>query len=163
LTGSIRCSNGFNTTYLLRQDVNSVPKGSRSTQGWSTLNPQRFRRSFRPNNHHLSFLDIFLEQSFQYGLDTSVHGTSAALLLLFAFCWRIHGAFGRFMDLKWRYKAFMPLIAALPLMYYALENPALRNHRYSVCRNHTVRRSLHFPNYSTNRYDSNQHEISLAA
>jgi UDP-N-acetylmuramyl pentapeptide phosphotransferase/UDP-N-acetylglucosamine-1-phosphate transferase len=30
------------------------------------------------------------------------------------------------MDLKWRYKAFMPLIAALPLMYYALENPALR-------------------------------------
>jgi UDP-N-acetylmuramyl pentapeptide phosphotransferase/UDP-N-acetylglucosamine-1-phosphate transferase len=30
------------------------------------------------------------------------------------------------MDLKWRYKAFMPLIAALPLMYFALENPSLR-------------------------------------
>ena len=27
-------------------------------------------------------------------------------------------------DLKWRYKAFMPLIAALPLMYYAIANSA---------------------------------------
>jgi len=36
------------------------------------------------------------------------------------------GLLDDFMDLKWRYKAFMPLIAALPLMYYALENPALR-------------------------------------
>ena len=31
------------------------------------------------------------------------------------------GLLDDFMDLKWRYKAFMPLIAALPLMYYALE------------------------------------------
>ena len=36
------------------------------------------------------------------------------------------GLLDDFMDLKWRYKAFMPLIAALPLMYYALENPTLR-------------------------------------
>jgi UDP-N-acetylglucosamine--dolichyl-phosphate N-acetylglucosaminephosphotransferase len=31
------------------------------------------------------------------------------------------GLLDDFMDLKWRYKAFMPLIAALPLMYYAFE------------------------------------------
>jgi UDP-N-acetylglucosamine--dolichyl-phosphate N-acetylglucosaminephosphotransferase len=36
------------------------------------------------------------------------------------------GLLDDFMDLKWRYKAFMPLIAALPLMYYALEDIALR-------------------------------------
>lgn len=39
------------------------------------------------------------------------------------------GLLDDFMDLKWRYKAFMPLIAALPLMYFALEgalaDPAL--------------------------------------
>jgi UDP-N-acetylmuramyl pentapeptide phosphotransferase/UDP-N-acetylglucosamine-1-phosphate transferase len=31
------------------------------------------------------------------------------------------GLLDDFMDLKWRYKAFMPLIAALPLMYYVFE------------------------------------------
>jgi UDP-N-acetylglucosamine--dolichyl-phosphate N-acetylglucosaminephosphotransferase len=62
------------------------------------------------------------------GLDTSANGVSAALTL--AVCILFGGFMGLlddFMDLKWRYKAFMPLIAALPLMYYALENPALRN------------------------------------
>jgi len=61
------------------------------------------------------------------GLDTSVNGVSAALTL--AVCILFGGFMGLlddFMDLKWRYKAFMPLIAALPLMYYAFENPALR-------------------------------------
>ena len=61
------------------------------------------------------------------GFDTSVNGVSAALTL--AVCILFGGFMGLlddFMDLKWRYKAFMPLIAALPLMYYALENPALR-------------------------------------
>lgn len=33
------------------------------------------------------------------------------------------GLLDDWMDLKWRYKAFMPLIAALPLMYYAIANP----------------------------------------
>ena len=33
--------------------------------------------------------------------------------------WGFHGTADDWMDLKWRYKAFMPLIAALPLMYYA--------------------------------------------
>jgi len=35
------------------------------------------------------------------------------------------GLLDDWMDLKWRYKAFMPLVAALPLIYLAIEN-ALR-------------------------------------
>ncbi|HLN89965.1 MAG TPA: hypothetical protein VK253_07855 [Candidatus Binatia bacterium] len=73
------------------------------------------------------FSIYFSNKVFSLGLDTSVHGTSAALTL--AVCILFGGFMGLlddFMDLKWRYKAFMPLIAALPLMYYALENPALR-------------------------------------
>jgi UDP-N-acetylglucosamine--dolichyl-phosphate N-acetylglucosaminephosphotransferase len=36
------------------------------------------------------------------------------------------GLLDDWMDLKWRYKAFMPLIAALPLIYYAVSNPLVR-------------------------------------
>jgi UDP-N-acetylglucosamine--dolichyl-phosphate N-acetylglucosaminephosphotransferase len=36
------------------------------------------------------------------------------------------GLLDDWMDLKWRYKAFMPLIAALPLMYLTLANPLAR-------------------------------------
>ena len=36
------------------------------------------------------------------------------------------GLLDDWMDLKWRYKAFMPLIAALPLIYFAMENPLTR-------------------------------------
>jgi UDP-N-acetylglucosamine--dolichyl-phosphate N-acetylglucosaminephosphotransferase len=36
------------------------------------------------------------------------------------------GLLDDWMDLKWRYKAFMPLIAALPLIYFALSNPSTR-------------------------------------
>jgi UDP-N-acetylglucosamine--dolichyl-phosphate N-acetylglucosaminephosphotransferase len=42
------------------------------------------------------------------------------------------GLLDDFMDLKWRYKAFMPLIAALPLMYYALELSKLGIIRTSI-------------------------------
>ncbi len=73
------------------------------------------------------FVIYFSNKVFSLGLDTSVNGVSAALTL--AVCILFGGFMGLlddFMDLKWRYKAFMPLIAALPLMYYALENPALR-------------------------------------
>ena len=73
------------------------------------------------------FSIYFSNKVFSLGLDTSVNGVSAALTL--AVCILFGGFMGLlddFMDLKWRYKAFMPLIAALPLMYYALENPALR-------------------------------------
>ncbi len=73
------------------------------------------------------FSIYFSNKVFSLGLDTSVNGVSAALTL--AVCILFGGFMGLlddFMDLKWRYKAFMPLIAALPLMYYALENPTLR-------------------------------------
>ncbi len=43
------------------------------------------------------------------------------------------GMLDDWIDLKWRYKAFMPLIAALPLMYYAIANSA------------TVRTSISLP------------------
>jgi UDP-N-acetylglucosamine--dolichyl-phosphate N-acetylglucosaminephosphotransferase len=73
------------------------------------------------------FSIYFSNKVFNIGLDTSVNGVSASLTL--AVCILFGGFMGLlddFMDLKWRFKAFMPLIAALPLMYYALENPALR-------------------------------------
>lgn len=53
-------------------------------------------------------------------LDHSISGVSAALTL--AVCVLFGGFMGLlddFMDLKWRYKAFMPLVTTLPLMYYA--------------------------------------------
>jgi UDP-N-acetylglucosamine--dolichyl-phosphate N-acetylglucosaminephosphotransferase len=69
------------------------------------------------------FLIYFSNRVFPtLGVDTSVNGVSAALTL--AVCVLFGGFMGLlddFMDLKWRYKAFMPLIAALPLMYYAFE------------------------------------------
>ena len=73
------------------------------------------------------FSIYFSNKVFNIGLDTSVNGVSAALTL--AVCILFGGFMGLlddFMDLKWRYKAFMPLIAALPLMYYAVENPVIR-------------------------------------
>jgi UDP-N-acetylglucosamine--dolichyl-phosphate N-acetylglucosaminephosphotransferase len=68
------------------------------------------------------FSIYFLNRVFVLGIDTSVNGVSAALTL--AVCILFGGFMGLlddFMDLKWRYKAFMPLIAALPLMYYVFE------------------------------------------
>ena len=68
------------------------------------------------------FSIYFTNRIYPLGLDTSVNGVSAALTL--AVCVLFGGFMGLlddFMDLKWRYKAFMPLIAALPLMYYAFE------------------------------------------
>ena len=68
------------------------------------------------------FVIYFSNRVFSSGLDTSFNGVSAALTL--AVCILFGGFMGLlddFMDLKWRYKAFMPLIAALPLMYFTLE------------------------------------------
>jgi UDP-N-acetylmuramyl pentapeptide phosphotransferase/UDP-N-acetylglucosamine-1-phosphate transferase len=68
------------------------------------------------------FSIYFLDRVFNLGLDTSVSGVSAAFTL--AVCVLFGGFMGLlddFIDLKWRYKAFMPLIAALPLMYYTFE------------------------------------------
>jgi UDP-N-acetylglucosamine--dolichyl-phosphate N-acetylglucosaminephosphotransferase len=72
------------------------------------------------------FSIYFSNKVFNLGLDSSGNGVSTALTL--AVCILFGGFMGLlddFMDLKWRYKAFMPLIAALPLMYYVIENPAL--------------------------------------
>jgi UDP-N-acetylglucosamine--dolichyl-phosphate N-acetylglucosaminephosphotransferase len=66
-------------------------------------------------------------------IDTSANGVSSALTL--AVCILFGGFMGLlddFMDLKWRYKAFMPLIAALPLMYYVLELEKLGLIRTSI-------------------------------
>ena len=68
------------------------------------------------------FSIYFSNRVFTLGIDTSINGVSAALTL--AVCILFGGFMGLlddFMDLKWRYKAFMPLIAALPLMYYVFE------------------------------------------
>ena len=68
------------------------------------------------------FSIYFFNRIFLLNIDTSVNGVSAALTL--AVCILFGGFMGLlddFMDLKWRYKAFMPLIASLPLMYYAFE------------------------------------------
>jgi UDP-N-acetylglucosamine--dolichyl-phosphate N-acetylglucosaminephosphotransferase len=58
------------------------------------------------------------------GIVNTSNGVSAPLTL--AVCILFGGFMGLlddWMDLKWRYKAFMPLIAALPLVYLALELP----------------------------------------
>jgi UDP-N-acetylglucosamine--dolichyl-phosphate N-acetylglucosaminephosphotransferase len=63
---------------------------------------------------------LFLLYFFDIGSSTSV-GISAPLTL--AVCILFGGFMGLlddWMDLKWRYKAFMPLIAALPLIYFAM-------------------------------------------
>jgi UDP-N-acetylglucosamine--dolichyl-phosphate N-acetylglucosaminephosphotransferase len=72
------------------------------------------------------FAIYFLNEVCGLGIDLSTNGASAALTL--AICILFGGFMGMlddWIDLKWRYKAFMPLIAALPLMYYAIANSAI--------------------------------------
>ena len=79
------------------------------------------------------FSIYFSNRVFSLGLDTSINGVSAALTL--AVCVLFGGFMGLlddFMDLKWRYKAFMPLIAALPLMYYVFEGLQIGAIRTSI-------------------------------
>ncbi|MCL2642602.1 MAG: hypothetical protein FWD52_03700 [Candidatus Bathyarchaeota archaeon] len=64
---------------------------------------------------------LFLIYFFEIESFASVSGISAPLTL--AVCILFGGFMGLlddWMDLKWRYKAFMPLIAALPLVYFAI-------------------------------------------
>jgi UDP-N-acetylglucosamine--dolichyl-phosphate N-acetylglucosaminephosphotransferase len=66
---------------------------------------------------------IYLFLIYFSGIAPASHGVSAPLTL--AVCILFGGFMGLlddWMDLKWRYKAFMPLIAALPLIYLAIEN-----------------------------------------
>jgi UDP-N-acetylmuramyl pentapeptide phosphotransferase/UDP-N-acetylglucosamine-1-phosphate transferase len=70
------------------------------------------------------FTTVYLFLMYFLKVDSSVNGVSASLTL--AVCVLFGGFMGMlddWIDLKWRYKAFMPLIAALPLMYYAIANP----------------------------------------
>src|SRR3989339_2031593 len=80
------------------------------------------------------FSIYFLSKIFPLlGLDTLINSVSAALTL--AVCVLFGGFMGLlddFMDLKWRYKAFMPLIAALPLMFYAFEGLQTGDIRTSI-------------------------------
>ena len=67
---------------------------------------------------------VYLFLLYFLGIVKPVNGVSAPLTL--AVCVLFGGFMGLlddWMDLKWRYKAFMPLIAALPLMYLAQTYP----------------------------------------
>ena len=66
---------------------------------------------------------VYLFLIYFTGIAPATNGVSTPLTL--AVCILFGGFMGLlddWMDLKWRYKAFMPLIAALPLIYLAIEN-----------------------------------------
>ncbi len=62
------------------------------------------------------FLLYFLGEGHSITADISAPLTLAVCILFGGFM----GLLDDWMDLKWRYKAFMPLIAALPLIYFAM-------------------------------------------
>ena len=69
---------------------------------------------------YVLFTTIYLFLIYFSGVSPASNGVSAPLTL--AVCVLFGGFMGLlddWMDLKWRYKAFMPLIAALPLIYLA--------------------------------------------
>lgn len=71
---------------------------------------------------YVLFATVYLFMGYFLGIAKPENGVSAPLTL--AVCILFGGFMGLlddWMDLKWRYKAFMPLIAALPLMYLARE------------------------------------------
>jgi UDP-N-acetylglucosamine--dolichyl-phosphate N-acetylglucosaminephosphotransferase len=70
---------------------------------------------------YVLFTTIYLFLVYFSGIAPASNGVSAPLTL--AVCILFGGFMGLlddWMDLKWRYKAFMPLIAALPLIYLAI-------------------------------------------
>jgi UDP-N-acetylglucosamine--dolichyl-phosphate N-acetylglucosaminephosphotransferase len=72
---------------------------------------------------YVLFTTVYLFLIYFFGIAKASNGVSAPLTL--AVCVLFGGFMGLlddWMDLKWRYKAFMPLIAALPLIYLAIEN-----------------------------------------
>jgi UDP-N-acetylglucosamine--dolichyl-phosphate N-acetylglucosaminephosphotransferase len=69
---------------------------------------------------YVLFTTVYLFLIYFSGMSPASNGVSAPLTL--AVCVLFGGFMGLlddWMDLKWRYKAFMPLIAALPLIYLA--------------------------------------------
>jgi UDP-N-acetylglucosamine--dolichyl-phosphate N-acetylglucosaminephosphotransferase len=76
---------------------------------------------------YVLFATIYIFSAYFLGIGKTVNGVSAPLTL--AVCILFGGFMGMlddWIDLKWRYKAFMPLIAALPLMHFVLANPQMR-------------------------------------
>ena len=76
---------------------------------------------------YVLFTTVYLFLVYFLGVIKVSNGVSAPLTL--AVCILFGGFMGLlddWMDLKWRYKAFMPLIAALPLIYWAITNPLTR-------------------------------------
>ncbi len=76
---------------------------------------------------YVLFTTVYLFLLYFLGLTENPSTVSAPFTL--AVCILFGGFMGLlddWMDLKWRYKAFMPLIAALPLIYFAASNPAVR-------------------------------------
>ncbi len=72
---------------------------------------------------YVLFTTVYLFLVYFSGIITNSSGVSAPLTL--AVCILFGGFMGLlddWMDLKWRYKAFMPLIAALPLVYLAIKD-----------------------------------------
>ena len=72
---------------------------------------------------YVLFATVYLFFMYFLKIDSASNGVSPSLTL--AVCILFGGFMGMlddWIDLKWRYKAFMPLIAALPLMYYAIAN-----------------------------------------
>ena len=72
---------------------------------------------------YILFTTVYLFLLYFTGLVGDASAVSAPLTL--AACILFGGFMGLlddWMDLRWRYKAFMPLIAALPLIYFALAN-----------------------------------------
>jgi len=72
---------------------------------------------------YVLFTTVYLFSIYFSRITPASNGVSTPLTL--AVCILFGGFMGLlddWIDLKWRYKAFMPLIAALPLMYLAVEN-----------------------------------------
>jgi len=72
---------------------------------------------------YVLFTTVYLFFLYFTGIVSPSNNVSAPLTL--AVCILFGGFMGLlddWIDLKWRYKAFMPLIAALPLIYFAIEN-----------------------------------------
>ena len=72
---------------------------------------------------YVLFTTVYLFLIYFTGIIVPLNGVSAPLTL--AVCILFGGFMGLlddWMDLKWRYKAFMPLVAALPLIYFAAES-----------------------------------------
>lgn len=74
---------------------------------------------------YILFVVVYLFLLYFLKIDSELGDISAPLTL--AVCVLFGGFMGLlddWMDLKWRYKAFMPLIAAVPLIYFALDAQA---------------------------------------